>query len=107
MAYFSGSDNQVVFGQHIFKDLKLIDMRLNKRRIGPEDDDSSPEVTEGQQIYEIDVNEGKEVIDAVATFSHPVFVGRNAKPARRRFGRVHRAYDRSVWSAVFSWHGLV
>lgn len=63
LAYFGGSDKQVVFGQNVFKDMKLIDMSLNKRRIGSANDDTSPVIVEGQQIYELEVTEGQDKAD--------------------------------------------
>lgn len=57
LAYFVGSDGESVFGQSAFKGMKLVEMNMNKRKIGSTANADDAEL-EGQTVCELEVKEG-------------------------------------------------
>ncbi|KAI0340834.1 hypothetical protein BDW22DRAFT_1359670 [Trametopsis cervina] len=61
LAFFSGVGSRSVFGYESVKDLKLVEMNVNRRHLGPsaiDSNGSAAEIVEGQTICEITVKEG-------------------------------------------------
>ena len=57
LAHFNGHKGPAVFGQNVLNNIKLVEMNLNKRKLGSTDGADRDEY-EGQQIYELKVDEG-------------------------------------------------
>lgn len=75
LAYYVGADDSKVFARNEVRDMKLVEINVNERKVGSEVDERDSKALEGQIVCEIVVKEGRGASVVLLPYSPYSFPG--------------------------------